>query len=51
MPRTINVAPTWTGMLPMLLALYTDATPDARAFALEELQRMARIADSVNVKG
>jgi hypothetical protein len=42
-----TLAPTWTGMLPMLLALYEDGKPDARAVALEELQRMARIADQV----
>ena len=41
----INVAPTWTGMLPSLLTLYESSTPEGRAVALEELQRMAKIAD------
>jgi len=32
------------------LGVYVDGKPGARAVALEELQRMARIADSVNGK-
>lgn len=49
--KPVNTAPTWTGMLATLLVLYEAGTPDARAVALEELQRMAKIADSANDKG
>lgn len=43
--RTINIAPTWRSILPVLLAAYADGTATGRALALEELKRMAAIAD------
>lgn len=44
-PKTIDVTPTWVGILPTLLALYENATPKGKAEALAELRRMAAIAD------
>lgn len=42
----IDLTPTWRGLLPMLLTVYVHGnTPEARNTALEELQRMADIAD------
>lgn len=43
--KTIDITPTWRGILPALLAVYTDGTAKGRADALKELQRMADIAD------
>jgi hypothetical protein len=43
--KTIDMTPTWQGLLPMLLALYTDSDAKGRAYALSELQRMAKICD------
>lgn len=42
----IDLTPTWEAILPTLLLVYTDATPQGRAGALEELTRMARAADA-----
>lgn len=43
----VDITPTWEGMLPALLAVYTGATKaQHRGEALAELQRMARIADT-----
>lgn len=42
---------TWRAALPMLLALYEDGTPDGRAFALDELKRLAFYADIANEQG
>lgn len=41
----IDLTPTWTGILPLLLAAFENGTPAARIMAMEELQRMATIAD------
>jgi hypothetical protein len=44
--RTIDMTPTWHGILPMLLTGWTDGNATGRKIALEELQRMARLADA-----
>lgn len=44
--KTIDLRPTWSGLLPTLLVLYTEAQGTGRATALEELKRMASIADA-----
>ena len=43
--RYVDVTPTWREILPTLLALYEDGTCVGRMSALNELQRMADIAD------
>lgn len=43
--KGITLTPTWRGVLPLLLAGYTEGTATGRALALAELQRMAEIAD------
>ena len=43
--KFIDITPTWAGLLPALLALYTDGNSQGRKYALEELQRLAAIAD------
>ena len=44
--KYITVAPTWEGLLPMLIELSRKATTaEARKTAMDELVRMARIAD------
>lgn len=40
-----NVTPTWTGILPVLLALLENGDSQGQKTAREELQRMAAIAD------
>ena len=43
--QTTNITPTWTGLLPMFLALCEGGTGPGRATAEQELLRMARVAD------
>tara|TARA_R100000656_G_scaffold123943_1_gene101108 strand:+ start:265 stop:474 length:210 start_codon:yes stop_codon:yes gene_type:complete len=43
---TIDCTPTWRGILPALLLIYTEAeTVKARAEAFDELVKMASLAD------
>lgn len=47
--KTINIQPTWAGLLPALLAVVENGeTAEARQEAREALQRMARAADIAN---
>lgn len=43
--KTIDITPTWRGVLPILLAAYADGTDEGRRNAVIELQRMADLAD------
>ena len=44
--QTIDVTPTWSGILSTLLVIYRDAeTAEGRKMAVIELQRMAALAD------
>lgn len=44
--ETIDLTPTWAGILPVLLEVYENAgTPQGRQQAKGELVRMARLAD------
>ena len=46
--RTIDLTPTWEGILPALLRLYAAGTPPwtpAQRDAIEELTKMAQLAD------
>lgn len=43
---TIDITPTWAGILPVLLAAIENGTPEGRRFAISELRRMAQIADN-----
>ncbi len=45
---TIDLTPTWSQMLSTLLFLYEEGTPEGRANATAELQRMAKLADERN---
>lgn len=44
--NTIDLTPSWEGILPGLLAAYASGGFEARKIAEEELTRMARIADA-----
>lgn len=44
--RTIDCTPTWSAILPALIAAYADGTATGRGIAREELTRMAKAADS-----
>ena len=43
--KTIDLTPTWAGVLRLFLEGYENGTPKGRAIALEELGRMAALAD------
>ena len=43
--RTIDLTPTWEGILPALIAAMIDGTPTGQSIARQELQSMARAAD------
>jgi hypothetical protein len=48
-PKTIQLEPTWLGLLPVLLELAHNAvTDESRQTAREELRRMAKAADAYN---
>ena len=42
---TIDMTPTWAGVLRMLLLLWTDGDLEGRKVASEELFKMATLAD------
>jgi len=41
----MDITPTWEGILPILLRLYTDSNEEARYQAFKGLARMAELAD------
>lgn len=43
--RTVDITPSWRGVLRLLLEGYSNGTPEGRRIALEELYRMADLAD------
>jgi hypothetical protein len=50
-PRIIDITPTWTAILPAMLAVYETGDLDARSVVTQELQNMARAADmAVNMR-
>lgn len=50
-PRTVDITPTWRGMLPLLIETANVGTAKGRSLAMNELYRMADLADSVTKKG
>lgn len=46
--KSIDITPTWSGVLPALLAAVADGTPEGKRMAREELGRMAQAADHWN---
>lgn len=46
--RTIDLTPTWSAVLPMLLAVLEDGSEAGRKMARAELARMAEAADAYN---
>lgn len=46
--ETIDVTPTWSGLLPTLLVLLQDANEEGKKTTKKELQRMANAADNFN---
>lgn len=44
----IDITPTWRGVLPVLLELIANGTPEGRKLAIEELRKMANLADAYN---
>lgn len=45
MAEYIDVTPTWSGILPIILTALRDATPEGQRMAGEEIRRMAKLAD------
>lgn len=46
--KTIDITPSWEGVLPTLLILLADAGKEGKKVAHEELLKMARAADLYN---
>lgn len=44
----IEIKINWQGVLPMLIALLENGTPEGRKTAREELLKMAKLADEAN---
>ncbi|NBX49869.1 hypothetical protein EBT25_07990 [bacterium] len=45
MTKTVDMTPTWHGILPAIILILDSGTTEARGTALMELDRMARLAD------
>lgn len=43
--QTIDMTPSWEGILPYLLTILRDGTIEGQRLATEELRRMAKLAD------
>jgi hypothetical protein len=43
--KTIDVTPTWIGLIPALLAVVQDGTKEGREEAIKNIKHMARVAD------
>lgn len=48
--KTIDLTPTWSGLLPALIAVIQNGKPEGQRLAIEELRRMAQAADQLNVE-
>lgn len=48
MGNTVNITPTWKGVLPVLMAVLEHGTDEGKRQAREELTRMAEAADQYN---
>lgn len=46
----IDLTPTWSSVMPMLIAALEDGTETGRKMAREELTRMAHLLDQLNAK-
>lgn len=46
--HTVDLTPTWRGLVRGLIAVIETGTPNARQIAAEELLRMAEAADNWN---
>ncbi len=47
MGERIDLTPTWTGMVPVMVALIESGNAEGRATAISELYRMAGILDGM----
>lgn len=45
---TLDITPTWVGILPAIVAVIQNGTPQGRAAAISELQRLAATVDAMN---
>lgn len=45
--ETVDITPTWSEMVPVLLRLLHSDTHSAREVAIVEMHRMARLADKM----
>jgi hypothetical protein len=45
MPEYVDITPSWSGILPLLLAAYENGSFQGKAEAIIELKRMAKLAD------
>ncbi len=43
--KTVDITPTWEAILPALLAVIENGNFEGRKVAIEELTRMAQLAD------
>ncbi len=43
--KTFDITPTWSGILPVLAAALQNGTAEGQRMAMEELKRMAQLAD------
>jgi hypothetical protein len=46
--QTVNIAPSWAGILPALIALIENGNGQGRRFAISELERLAQLVDANN---
>lgn len=49
--ETIDLTPSWAGVMPVLLACLEDGTEEGKKIARKELTRLASLMDSMNERG
>ena len=47
-PKTLDLTPTWEGLMPALIAVLQNGVPEGQKIASDELMRLAKWADIQN---
>jgi hypothetical protein len=48
--KTIDMTPTWTGLMPAFFAVFENGTEEGKKIAREELMRLAAAVDGKNLR-
>lgn len=48
--KTVNIAPTWTGLYPLFEQFIKTGSMDQKEYVCQELKKLCQLADAVNKK-